>query len=1010
MHSTSLVVAVFMLGLGAGSYVTGAWADRRYADRPDSLLRVYGYFELIIGVVGLGISTLLPQLDRISVLVSSYSRDRSGWYVLSTPSYVARAGIAVALLTPITILMGGTLTLLIRHLVRRDVDTGGRRIAALYGINTAGAALGAFLTDFALVPSAGLRGTQLVAVAVNLVAGVGALWLARHVSQEVPSKVRSKARLTKVRLKPDTTSDVRGVRLQTDRDSLQADREKHDVRGVRLQADREKHDVRGVRLQADRGNLGGRGGHADPYAVLTLTSLALAMSGFAAMGMEILWFRHLTILLGQFRAVLSLLLTVILLGVGAGALISGYLPRRGLASAAPSVRAARTLMVVQGVFVALTLLGLAVADATRIEDIVKHDPAYQAFAGRAVDATLVMTTGLSRTLTELWFNVRPILLEVGLPALLMGFSFPLGNAIIQRAEARVGRRAGVIYLSNTIGAVCGSLAAGFLLLPLLGIQASATLLMIVASAAVVPLYFAVWTRRGVRRHADKSRAAEVRPEPDATGHERGATASLITSTLVSGVAIASWLLLPSDYVLTRALPHSTDQERLLSVREGLTEVVAVTDVPGKGRRLLTNGHPMSSTTPFAQRYMRALAHIPLLTLDRPEAVLVIGFGVGNTTHAATLHPSIRRVEVADLSRDILGSAGYFRDVNGDVLGDPRVGVYVNDGRHHLQMRPPASYDLITLEPPPIGYAGVAALYSKEFYALARTRLRPKGYVSQWLPAYQVPGATTLAMIRAFIDVFPQAVLISGAEADLLLLGANDSRIEVDPGRLTMALAGAPAAHADLRRLDLGTVREIVGAFVGSARTLAEATRDARPVSDDRPIQEYGVKSLLNFGEAVPGAIVDLQASAAWCPGCFVNGQPVPLVDGLDVYLALIGRAYNASPAEMAHARGLADREHRVIAGSAYLGAIVPESADVHNVLGIALAAKGQLDEAMKEFHQALRLEPESAATYWHLGALSAAHGARQDAIAYLRQSVALDPNNPQARHDLEIVLALDGRR
>ena len=66
-------------------------------------------------------------------------------------------------------------------------------------------------------------------------------------------------------------------------------------------------------------------------------------------------------------------------------------------------------------------------------------------------------------------------------------------------------------------------------------------------------------------------------------------------------------------------------------------------------------------------------------------------------------------------------------------------MYVNDGRQHLQMQPPGSYDLITLEPPPIGYAGVAALYSREFYALARTRLKPSGYVSQWLPAYQVPG-------------------------------------------------------------------------------------------------------------------------------------------------------------------------------------------------------------------------------------------------------------------------------
>src|SRR5206468_8418204 len=141
---------------------------------------------------------------------------------------------------------------------------------------------------------------------------------------------------------------------------------------------------------------------------------------------------------------------------------------------------------------------------------------------------------------------------------------------------------------------------------------------------------------------------------------------------------------------------------------------------------------------------------------KPATVLVIGFGVGNTTHAATLHPSIRRIEVADLSRGILGHARDFSDVNQDALNDPRVVVYVNDGRHHLQMQRPGTYDLITLEPPPIGYAGVAALYSRDFYALARTRLTPKGYISQWLPAYQVPAQTTLAMIRAFVEVFPRA--------------------------------------------------------------------------------------------------------------------------------------------------------------------------------------------------------------------------------------------------------------
>jgi len=336
-------------------------------------------------------------------------------------------------------------------------------------------------------------------------------------------------------------------------------------------------------------------------------------------------------------------------------------------------------------------------------------------------------------------------------------------------------------------------------------------------------------------------------------------------------------------------------------------------------------------------------------------------------------------------------------------------VYVNDGRHHLQMQQPGTYDLITLEPPPIAYAGVAALYSREFYALARTRLRPDGYISQWLPAYQVPADTTLAMIRAFIDVFPQAILISGAEADLLLVGVNGPRIEIDPERLARSLAKAPAVQADLRRLDLGTVREIVGTFVGSAQRLAEATAETAPVTDNRPLQEYSVRSLLNFGEAVPGAVVDLGQVAAWCPKCFVDRTPVPLAKGLDTYLALLGRAYGASASDVGRARGLAERGDRTIFGSAYLGAIVPETAEVHNLLGIELAAKGQIDEGITEFRHAMQLEPGSAQTHWHLGAALAYSGARDEALEQLRLAVQLDPNNPQARHDLEVVLAASRR-
>ena len=966
VYSASVVVAVFMLGLGAGSCVAGAWSDRRYAANPESLLRAYGHFEIAIAALGLVISFVLPHLDRLSVIVTSYARDANGWYAITPASYVARVGIALALLMPITLLMGGTLTLLIRHLVRADLDAEGRRIALLYAVNTAGAAVGCFLTDFTLVPAWGLRNTQLIAVAFNVIAGAGAILLVRRSAQ-----VRLKADATQAK-----TTDVGGRRKKTESATAASVRRRNSG---------------SVRLQPDQ-------------RPVVFISLALALSGFAALGMEILWFRHFSIMLGAFRAVFSLLLTVILVGIGAGALLASVVLTAARRRPG-SPKAAQWLMAIQALFIVFTVGGMAAADSSAIDRTVSS--AMGALAG----ASLVEQSGLGRTLTELWFNLRPMLIEVALPALLMGFSFPLANAVVQRAEHAVGRRAGVLYLANTAGAVAGSLIAGFVLLPALGLQASATVLMIAAALGLIPLFLAVRLKPDTTDDARRmslgddrqTRDNRLRPTSEASVVSGFSRTAVTGSLLIAVGSLAVWLMLPSDYIRTRALPQPEPNERVLNQSEGVNEIVTVTETSGKGRRLMTNGHAMSATWPLSQRYMRALAHVPLLMIDNPERVLVIGFGVGNTTRAATLHPTIRRVDVADLSRNVLDHAGDFSGVNGDVLNDSRVAVYVNDGRHHIQMQPPGSYDLIALEPPPIGYAGVAALYSEEFYQLARTRLRPKGFISQWLPSYQVPTATTLSMIRAFVDVFPQSVLLSGAQADLILIGAND-RVEIDPNQLFAALSRRPEARADLARLNLGTPREIVGMFVGSAETLAEATRQAAPVTDDRPVQEYGVRSLLNFGEAVPGSIVDLTGVAAWCPTCFDNGAPVRIVEGLDLYLALLNRAYAATPEEGVRIRNAAE-QGRVFAGSAYLGAVVPDTADVHNDLGIAYASKGQIDQAIAEFREALRLDPDSARTHWHLGAALADRGALDEAADHLRRSVELDPANEDARHDLAAILA-----
>ena len=891
IHSASLVVGIFMLGLGAGSYLIGRWADRRYEQDPASVLRAYAWIELAIAGLGLGISLLLPRLGTLVAAVSSYTPDANGWFVLTAGSYVARALIAALTLAPVTLLMGGTLTLLIRYLVRANIATSGRTVALLYGVNTLGAAVGAFLTDFALAPSLGLLATQLVAVALNVLAGAGAWWLSRAAA---PSHSRTVAPAHPRTAHPRTLAS------------------------------------------------------AHPRT-LSLTSIALALSGFAVLGIEILWLRHMQLLLGGFRAVFSLLLAVMLIGLGAGALLGGWLDRR---TSRPSV----VLAIVQALFVGATLAGIGLGDGAVLAAAPGAPPG---FAG------------------DLWFNLRPMLLEILIPAFIAGLAFPLANALVQQAEASVGRRAGTLYLANTAGAVAGSLVTGYWLLPQLGIQASALVLTAIAALAIVPLLL----QAPARLPAFVSAGAAL-------------------------AALAIWLVLPQDHVLQRALVPQQAGERTVAVSEGSTELIQVVEIPGRGRGLITNGHAMASTAPLDQRYMRALAHIPLLAMESPGRVLVIGFGVGNSTHAATLHPSVQRVEVADLSRHILEQAQYFSDANDGVLSSAKVSVFVNDGRQHLQMATTQDYDLITLEPPPIAHAGVGALYSREFYELARRRLRTGGYIGQWLPAYQVPVETTLAMVRAFVEVFPQAVVLSGAQAELMLIGTTGPRIEIDPDRLAGAMLARTAVRRDMERVDLGSPREVIGTFVGSAATLQRAVADSPAVTDDRPLQEYGVRSRLGaMALGIPGALFDLGTISAWCPRCFPSGEVAPAVYGFDLYLGLMEEAYAANTGDVAAAARA--RGAGTVLGSAYLARVLPETSAVKGIVslaksreGAALMEAGDLPSALTVMREAVALTPDSAEAHNDLGVALASLGSVAEAREHFRRAVELAPEFTEARQNL----------
>jgi spermidine synthase len=796
VFAASLVIAVFMSGLGVGSYVAGIWADRRYLTRPNAAVRAFGYSELAIGAMGFALLVGLGWLDDFP---AGYTRNAVGWFVPSWTSHAAQYALTILLLGPITALMGGTLTLLIRHLLQQDVTAAGWKIGALYGMNTAGAAIGCFLTDYALIPQLGLRLTEALAVLLNLAVGSCVLFLTRHTTG---------APVTSSQRQPPRRRDVTAA-------------------------------------------------SATPTRVLVLVAAAIFLTGFAAMGMEILWFRHISALVGPFRSVYSLLTTVILLAMGAGAILSGFL----------ATRVGHPLLLLiasEALFLASTAFGFWSADIRQI--LSEQSSATSAF---------VASSGWAREQISLGLISRPLLREVALPALFMGAAYPLATATIAHLPAAVGRRAGAIYLANTVGAVAGSIVAAFLLMPTLGLQASAGVMFIGLGIGTILIVAAWMSSPGSRRSA------------------RRGFVVVAASTTVAAMTMIVWLRLPADYITMNSLPPLREHERRLHVEEGVTETVMVTEVTGEGRRLITNSYAMSATLPDARRYMRALAHIPLLSMEAPERVLVIGFGVGNTLHAASLYPSVHTLEIADLSENVLRHAAFFAATNGNVMASPRLAVYVNDGRHHLTLQPAGTYDLVTLEPPPLAAAGVASLYSKEFYQLARSRLKPGGYLTQWLPAYQVPAETTLAMVRAFLDVFPASVLLSGYRSELILMGTTGRAIEVDPVAVLRRMHATPELAADLEHNFLGTLTEVIGTFTASADTLARATASTAPETDDHPVQEYAVHARLR-ATRIPASLFDVDGLAAWCPKCFRGNEVIPTLQDLPGYLTILDRLYRST--------------------------------------------------------------------------------------------------------------------
>jgi spermidine synthase len=402
---------------------------------------------------------------------------------------------------------------------------------------------------------------------------------------------------------------------------------------------------------------------------------------------------------------------------------------------------------------------------------------------------------------------------VGPFGFLSGLVFPLATRCYAPSRTEGGKSVGRLYTWNTLGCIAGALLTGFVFIPRFGTGftglglAGLCLLSGLLLLLVHPLRF-----------RQVARAPQL--------------------AVVLGFALFSFL---SGDVLDRVLQRKISMRVLGNVvvyrqLEEADATVTSLGAPGANSRLrylLINGQNMTGLVSVT----KLMAHLPLALADEPKDALVICFGMGTTFRSASTHAGLK-VTAVELVGGVLQCFDDFHPGGSELFRNPNLRAVVDDGRNYLLMSD-RQYDTITVDPaPPLDSAGTVNLYSRQFFQLCRSRLRPGGVMCLWVP----PGPQTEVkmILRTFLDVFDHVNVWSGNEAyaGFFLIGTF-APLENVPAKIA-GLYQSPAVVADLTAWgnEYDRAEKILALRVCDDKRLRPLVEDVPVITDDRPYTEF----------------------------------------------------------------------------------------------------------------------------------------------------------------------------
>ncbi len=519
--------------------------------------------------------------------------------------------------------------------------------------------------------------------------------------------------------------------------------------------------------------------------------LAPFLTGLNLLALEVIWFRYLLLIHNGTSHVFAVMLTIVLVGIGCGGLIITLIK--------PTVKKIQFL---------LSLLSLLAAIAVIISFYLFY---------------LILKFDFIGVFTNFHVFVFAACILMLPTSIISGAIFPLfGERLFQEMSKSTTKASGILVLANTVGAAIGTAIATFLLLPYVGVENAIFILALSYVLANLLINIEIKARIG-----------------------------LIIPVLLAIVIVLVFPFgtLKNSYQIfsQNLLPHA----KLVRVKEGLYETLQYYQQESFGQphtfTLVTNNYSMSGTTFLSKRYMKFFVYFPYLLKNNIQDVLQISYGVGMTAEAVVSLKSVKHFDVVDVSKDIL--------VNSDIihqttkvfpLKDKRTKVHIEDGRFFLQTTK-QKYDLITGEPPPPKMAGIVNLYTEEYFQLMKSKLKPEGMVTYWLPAHDLHDFDSLAIIKAFCQVFPRCSLWNGGGLEFMLVGVKGKISAISQTEFQVRW-DSPLA-TELHRIGFEKPGQFLATFMADSEELNKLTINVEPLVDNFPqriLPSY--KNVRNFSK------------------------------------------------------------------------------------------------------------------------------------------------------------------